>query len=352
MKNPRFSGVTWSPPAPRSAPPRRSDARTLPPLTLIPLPGIGPEHVTVDSAGRLVAGLADGRIVRVDPEQGGAGVEVVANTGGRPLGLEFDGQGKLVVCDAERGLLRVTLPAESASAADAAAAAAAAGSLAEIEILCEAIDGHPLVFASCPAIARDGTIYFSQSSQRYGLDHYKGDLLEHSGTGRILRYRDGKTEVIAEGLQFANGLVLSADESTLTVAETAAYRLTRYTLKDGRTTGSSTLIDALPGFPDNLTTGPDGLIWIGMASPRDALLDALLPMSPRLRALVWALPDRVKPGPKDIAWALAVDQSGEIVHDLRGWHTGYREVTAARQLGGKLYLASLDQPALAALDLP
>jgi sugar lactone lactonase YvrE len=139
------------------------------------------------------------------------------------------------------------------------------------------------------------------------------------------------------------------------VAETAAYRLTRYELGGaggGHVTGSRPLIDALPGFPDNLTAGPDGLIWIGMASPRDPLLDALLPRNPRLRALVWALPDRLKPGPKNIAWALAVDRTGGIVHDLRAWNAGFREVTAARQLGGKLYLASLDQPALAALDLP
>jgi len=340
VKNKGFRGVTWTPPAPFAATPRRSDARTLPPLTLIALPGAGPEHIAVDSAGRLVAGLADGRIVRVDPGRGGASAEVVADTGGRPLGLEFDAQGRLVVCDAERGLLRVTLPSVEGAG------------LAEIEVLCDEVDGQPLVFASCPAVARDGAIYFSQSSQRYDLDHYKGDLLEHSGTGRILCHRGGETQVIAEGLQFANGLVLSADESTLTVAETGAYRLTRYTLADGRATGSSTLIDALPGFPDNLTTSPDGLIWVAMASPRDALLDALLPRHPFLRALVWALPDRLKPGPKDIAWALAVDQSGEVVHDLRGWHVGFSEVTAARQLGGRLYLAGLDQPGLAALDLP
>jgi sugar lactone lactonase YvrE len=350
MTTPRFRGVVWRPPPPFAAPPRRSDPGSLPALALMPLPGTGPEHIAVDPAGRVVTGLADGRIVRIEPGRPGAAAksaEVVAHTGGRPLGLEFDADGTLVVCDATRGLLRVTLPAEAADASVTAAADAA------VEVLCDEVDGRPLVFASCPAIARDGTIYFTQSSQRYDLDHYTGDVLEHSGTGRILRHREGRTEVIAEGLQFANGVVLTEDESALVVAETSAYRLGRHELDGaGRISGSSTLIDALPGFPDNLTPGPDGLIWIGLVRPRDRLLDTLLPRPPWLRALVSALPEPLLPGPKNLAWALAVDRAGRVVHDLHGWDAGFREVTAARQVGNRLYLGSLDQPAIAALELP
>jgi hypothetical protein len=44
-------------------------------------------------------------------------------------------------------------------------------------------------------------------------------------------------------------------------------------------------------FPDNLTAGPGGLIWIAMASPRDAMLDFLLPRAPWLRALIWSCLD-------------------------------------------------------------
>jgi sugar lactone lactonase YvrE len=280
--------------------------------------------VAVDSRGRLLTGLADGRIVRVDPA---GGVQTIVNTGGRPLGLELDRDDSLVVGDAERGLLRVRL-----------------GEPASVEVLCDSVQGRKLRFCSCPAIAADGTVYFSQSSQRYDLAHYKGDLLEHSGTGRVLRLRDGQVDLVADGLQFANGVVLAPDESSLVVAETAAYRVTRIALGTDRA--------GQPGFPDNLTVGPGGLIWIGMASPRDAMLDFLLPRAPWLRALIWSLPERLKPGPKDMAWALAVDQDGTVVHDLRGWNIGYHEVTSVREHDGKLYLASIDEPALACLDLP
>jgi sugar lactone lactonase YvrE len=331
-----FRGARWRPPAPSFPVPKRSDPRTLPPLTFLRLPGPGPEHVAVDARGRLLTGLADGRIVRLDPADG---AETIVNTGGRPLGLELepepDGADALIVGDADRGLLRVRLT-EPAS----------------VEVLCERVDGRQLRFCSCPAIASDGAVYFSQSSQRYDLAHYKGDLLEHSGTGRVLRLRDGQVDVVADGLQFANGLVLAPDESRLVVAETGGYRITSIALRGDRAGQTQTLIDGLPGFPDNLTLSPGGLIWIGMASPRDALLDLLLPRAPWLRAGIWSLPERLKPGPKNMAWALAIDQDGTVVHDLRGWNVGYHEVTAAREHGGKLYLASIEEPALACLALP
>jgi sugar lactone lactonase YvrE len=159
-------------------------------------------------------------------------------------------------------------------------------------------------------------------------------------------------EVLLDGLHFANGVVLSPDENSLVVAETGAYRLTRLSLTGDDAGTSEVLIDDLPGFPDNLTTTPDGVIWVAMVSPRDALLDWLHPRSPRLRSLVWSVPERLLPGPKDLAWVLAVDQDGDILHDLHGWRAGYRAVTAVRQEGGKLYLGSLTADAVAVLDLP
>ena len=121
--------------------------------------------------------------------------EVVAGTGGRPLGVEVDRDGRLIVCDAERGLLRVD------------------PGTGRVETLVAAgtpIDGAPLRVCNNAAVAADGTIYFSDSSQRFGLEHWKADLLEHSGTGRLLRWgADGSSDVLLTGLHFANGVALS-----------------------------------------------------------------------------------------------------------------------------------------------
>ncbi len=68
--------------------------------------GIGPEDIDVDTQGRIYAPFEDGRIMRYDA-QGQNGHEFV-NTGGRPLGLEFDAMDHLIVCDAKKGLLSIS----------------------------------------------------------------------------------------------------------------------------------------------------------------------------------------------------------------------------------------------------
>ncbi|MGH2691509.1 MAG: hypothetical protein ACRDHM_03300 [Actinomycetota bacterium] len=70
-----------------------------------PTPAPGPEDLAFDETGRLYTGLEDGRIIRL--AAGGRDAEVIAATGGRPLGVELSGDGRVVVCDAYRGLLRL-----------------------------------------------------------------------------------------------------------------------------------------------------------------------------------------------------------------------------------------------------
>ena len=69
--------------------------------------GEGPEDVLVDGSGRVLTGLADGRILRIAGP--GEPPEVIARVPGRPLGLEFLGDDELVVCASDAGLLAVSL---------------------------------------------------------------------------------------------------------------------------------------------------------------------------------------------------------------------------------------------------
>ena len=64
----------------------------------------GPEDTAVDGQGRVYAGLHDGRIVRVLADDS---LETFADTGGRPLGMNFDADGNLIVADAYKGLLSI-----------------------------------------------------------------------------------------------------------------------------------------------------------------------------------------------------------------------------------------------------
>ena len=61
------------------------------------------EDIAVDSMGRIYGGQINGDIIEIDK----GNRRVVANTGGRPLGLDFDAAGNLIVADAGAGLLSI-----------------------------------------------------------------------------------------------------------------------------------------------------------------------------------------------------------------------------------------------------
>jgi sugar lactone lactonase YvrE len=71
------------------------------------LPGEGPEDVVVGPDGVIYTGLLDGRVLAITPEDGTA--REIANTGGRPLGLEATADGRLLICDSPKGLLELDL---------------------------------------------------------------------------------------------------------------------------------------------------------------------------------------------------------------------------------------------------
>jgi sugar lactone lactonase YvrE len=299
-------------------------------VRLIPVNGTGPEDVVVDAEGRIYTGLADGRILRISPD--GSRIETVADTGGRPLGLEFFGADELLVCDAQLGLLTVGL------------ATGTVGVLAE-----EAL-GRRFVFCNNAAVAADGTIYFTDSSDRFPIARWRDDLIEQTGSGRLLRRTpDGAIDLVVDGLQFANGVALAPDESFVAVAETGAFQVRRIWLDSRR---EDLLAGDLPGFPDNISTGSDGLIWVTQASPRVPALDLVRKLPGTLRAGVRRMPPGLQPKPKREVGALGFAVDGTLVHELRGQIEGFHLLTGVRERAGNLYFGSLEDTAIAVTALP
>lgn len=327
MRRPSIDPVVWRPDPPADRPAKN----TLPPLTVVQVNGHGTEDVLIDH-GHVFTGVADGRVLRLTRD--GRRLDTIADTGGRPLGIEAYPDGRLLVCDAGRGLLLVDR----------------AGG--EIETL--VARGPDLRVCNNAAVSADGTIYFTDSTSRFDLEHWKADLLEHRGTGRLLRRDpDGTVETIAGGLHFANGVALAPDESSVVVAQTGAYRLDKIMLTGPRQGRTEVLADGLPGFPDNIATGSDGLVWIAMASPRVPLLDISSRLHPALRKAVWALPEPLQVKEKRIVWTRALDvTTGAIVHDFCGTHPDFHMVTGVREADGTVYLGSLDERAVAHFDIP
>ena len=137
----------------------------------IEVPAMGAEDVVIDHDGYAWTGTADGSIWRVSKD---GAVTEVGNTGGRPLGIELLDGDRLLICDAEAGLLAMST------------------STGVIERLATEIDGHRILVCNNASVASNGDIWFSDSSTRYPLSRWKSDFLEHTRTGRLIcRRADG-----------------------------------------------------------------------------------------------------------------------------------------------------------------
>ena len=140
-------------------------------FTVVPVPGTGAEDVVVGThgpdEGAVFTGTEDGSIFRISHD--GQHLERIAHTGGRPLGIEIDLDGRLLVCDAHRGVLRI----DTANGA--------------VEHVTAEVDGTRMVFCNNAAIASDGTVWFSDSSRHFGIDQWKDDFVQHTRTGRLAR---------------------------------------------------------------------------------------------------------------------------------------------------------------------
>lgn len=296
-------------------------------VELFTLPsGEGPEDVCVDLEGRVVAGGNDGSIWRWT--DGCGEPELVANTGGRPLGIEVDPRdGTLIVCDAHRGLLRIGLDGG-------------------IEDLASEAAGQPIVFCNNAAVASDGTIYFTDSSSRYTIEVWKRDLLEHRPNGRLLAFKEGQVSVLATGLYFPNGVALTPDESALLLVEDSTHRLLRFALPDGERTE----LTDLKAYPDNMSAVGDGTYWIAMPSPRLPIMEKMLPY-PNLRRIAALLPERLQPQPKRYGLVALVDGDGNVLRTLHGPAGKYTMITGVRQHGDYLWMGSLNEKAVARVRL-
>jgi sugar lactone lactonase YvrE len=291
----------------------------------------GPEAVELDKEGRLYAGTSDGKIIRVRADET---VEDFATTHGRPLGMRFDRNGNLIICDAVKGLLSVD-------------------PRAKVTVLATRAEGQALNVADDLDIASDGMIYFSDASTKYRLPDYPLDMLEARPYGRLLRYdpRTQKVKVLLKGLHFSNGVALSQNEDFVLVNETFRYRITRYWLKGPKAGRRDTFIDNLPGFPDNLSSNRRGFFWVALFAARNTLADFIHPY-PWIKNFVARWPLALWSKQPSYGLVLNVDETGRVVeslHDAEGRHL--HTITSAKEFGGFLYLGSLDNDRIGKLRL-
>lgn len=325
--------VAWSPPKAPAMAGVYAPNRKLAAVTRIGEGvGIGPEGIAVDAQGRIYAGYIDGRIVRFSPD--GKTHELFARTAGRPLGMKFGKNGNLYVADAVRGLLELTPKGG-------------------LKVLSSSAEGQAFGFTNDLDIAKDGTIYFSDSSTRFGVRDAIADIFEHRGTGRLLRYdpKTQRTTVLLRRLQYANGVAVAPDQSYVLVVETASYRVRVYWLSGPIKGKSDIFIDNLPGFPDGISSNGRDTFWLAMFTTRNPTADKLA-LRPTLRKMIWRLPKFVQPKPKRYAFVLGLGTDARVIHNLQDPNGRFAPVTSVLEVRGRLYLGSLSEPAIGYLTVP
>ena len=263
----------------------------------------------------------------------------MANTQGSPLGLVFDANGNLLIADAYKGILSMSPEGE-------------------LSLLTNSMDGVPIVYADDLDVTEDGKIYFSDASTKFGAQSNGGtyaasllDIAEHGSHGRLLVYdpADQSTQLVMDGLNFANGVATAADSSFVLVNETGTYRIQKYWLKGDKAGTAEVLIDNLPGFPDNIVRGRDGRFWVGLVSPRSQPLDDLS-SSPMLRKMVQRLPQFMQLKAEAYSHVFAMDAEGNVLSSLQDPNGIHHTNTGALETDDWLYISSLHADNLARIS--
>jgi sugar lactone lactonase YvrE len=282
----------------------------------------GPEDVAIDAQGRLYCGSADGLILRILSD---GRVEVFAETGGYPLGLDFDPEGNLIVCEPSQGLLSIDPHGN-------------------VVILANEAEGLAFKTADDVDVASNGMIYFSDASWKFGLGETHLDMLEARPHGRLLCYNPDteETEVLLGDLYFANGVALSQAEDFVLVNESYRYRITLYWLEGPNAGESEILVENLPGFPDGVSASGHGTFWVAFYSVRSDLLDSIHPC-PGLKLYASLLPEsQFHALAEPYGFVAGMDENGEVFvsyQDPGG--NQIREVTSVEEFKGSLYLGSV-----------
>ena len=184
-----------------------------------------PEGVAVAANGSVYAGGEAGQIYRISPD--GKAVELIASTGGFCLGLAFDPEENLFICDIKRRAVLKLTPK------------------GELSVFVDIIQGRQLLMPNFGVFDSNGNFYFSDS----------GEWKKASGV--IYRVSpDGKGEIFSHGpFHFANGLALDASQQYLYVVESNLHRVLRIAIRADGTPGEADV------YAEGILSCPDGLAF-------------------------------------------------------------------------------------------
>jgi sugar lactone lactonase YvrE len=177
---------------------------------------------------------ADGRggCTRIAPD--GTREERVGEVGGEPNGICLDRDGRILIANLHGEVQRLD-PATGRH-----------------DVLATEASGRKTSSPNFPFLDRQDRLWVSNSTTR---DDLVTAVLEPAADGFLFCIRDGRSEIVAEDLWFANGVAVDAAEAFVYVAETTRARVTRFPIRVDGSLGPRE-----PYGPD-LGTAPDGIAF-------------------------------------------------------------------------------------------
>jgi sugar lactone lactonase YvrE len=177
------------------------------------------------------------------------GVEHIVDVPGRPSGLGWLPDGRLLVVSMlDRRLLRLD-PGGLVTHADLSA-------VADVQVNDMAVDRHGRAYA--------GGVSFE--FEAYTAEHGPAALFAEPGppTAALVRVDpDGTVQVAASDLKAPNGAVITPDGRTLIVAESLGLRLTAFDMaEDGTLSNRRVWAPTFPAIPDGICLDAEGAVWV------------------------------------------------------------------------------------------
>ena len=202
------------------------------------------EGVVIDKEGNAWGGGRNGKVYKVSPD---GKVHEVAQLpeGSMPNGVTLDRAGNFVYCDlGKKAVMRLSPDGTVSMIADRAGALA-------------------LSLPNFCSYDAEGNLYVSNSSSQ-DISKVLAELGQPAPNGALVRIRpDGRGDIVAEGIYFANGTAIDPNEDAVYVLESSRNDCLRIQIKKDGTFGKPEIYSKdFPALPDGMAFDVDRNLYI------------------------------------------------------------------------------------------
>ncbi|HEV8712784.1 MAG TPA: SMP-30/gluconolactonase/LRE family protein [Candidatus Binatia bacterium] len=202
------------------------------------------EGVVIDKAGHAWGGGRNGKVYKVSPD-GKVNEAAELPSGSIPNGVTLDRAGNFVYCDlGKKAVMRWSPDGKVSMIADRV------GSLA-------------LSLPNFCSYDAEGNLYVSNSSTQ-DINNVLSELEKPAPNGALVRIRpDGRGEIVAEGIYFANGTAIDPMEDAVYVLESSRNDCLRIQIKkDGTFSKPEIYAKDFPALPDGMAFDVDRNLYV------------------------------------------------------------------------------------------